>query len=251
MRLLYQSFTDPDETRVYHERLSAYLAAIVRSGTRVDVRGMTPPARKHRITELRCAVEAVRNAVQAERDGYDAFVVGHFQDSGLWEARSAVSIPVIGLGESTLLHACTLARTSGLVTIDPIHVPFHLDQVRRYGLEQRVTGVTAVEASPADYVAALQEPAAFARMDAAYAEAARPLLAAGVELLIPAGGFGCLLYASVPRAAIGGVPLLNGVAVAVKAAEMAVDLLPLGVPAASRVATFRPPSQAALTTLFG
>ena len=88
---------------------------------------MIPPSRKHRITELRCAVEAVRNAIRAEREGYDAFVLGHFQDAGLWEARAAVRIPVVGLGESAMLHACTLGRSIGLITIDPLFLPIHAD----------------------------------------------------------------------------------------------------------------------------
>src|SRR5690606_35019285 len=119
LRIWYQSFTEPNETGHYHERLVRYAASAARQGTSIEVRGMTPPSRRHRITELRCAVDVVRNAVTAERDGYDAFLVGHFQDSGLYEARSCVDIPVIGLGECSMLHACTLGATIGLITIHP------------------------------------------------------------------------------------------------------------------------------------
>ena len=31
---------------------------------------------------------------QAEKDGYDGFAVGHFQEPGLYEARASVDIPV-------------------------------------------------------------------------------------------------------------------------------------------------------------
>lgn len=54
------------------------------------------------VTEIRCAREMICNAVQAEREGYDAFIVGHFQDAGLYELRKVVDIPVIGLGEATM-----------------------------------------------------------------------------------------------------------------------------------------------------
>jgi allantoin racemase len=100
MRIWYQSFTDPDETRSYHDRLVRYAGGAARSDTRIDVFGMQPPSRRHRITELRCAIDVVRNAIRAGEEGYDAFILGHFQDSGLWEARSAASIPVLGLGET-------------------------------------------------------------------------------------------------------------------------------------------------------
>ena len=69
MRIWYQSFTDHDETRAYQDRLSEHLASIARSGTTIDVVGMSPPARRHRITELRCALDALKNAVRAEREG--------------------------------------------------------------------------------------------------------------------------------------------------------------------------------------
>ena len=56
-------------------------------------------------------------------------------------------MPVLGLGETTLFHACTLGRKLGLVTINPAFIPWHEDQVIRYGLQQRVVGVRAVNAT--------------------------------------------------------------------------------------------------------
>src|SRR5688500_15757892 len=158
MKFWYQSFTDHDETRLYHERLEAHARSAAREGTDIHIEGMRPASRRHRITELRCAVDAVRNAIRAEREGYDAFILGHFQDSGLWEARSAVGIPVIGLGEASMLHACTLGTTIGLITIHPTFIPYHHEQIRRYGLQQRVVAVRAVDSASADYVRAFQDP---------------------------------------------------------------------------------------------
>ena len=56
---------------------------------------------------------------------------------------------MLGLGETTLYHACTLGRKLGLVTINPTFIPWHEDQVIRYGLQQRVIGVRAVDAKVA------------------------------------------------------------------------------------------------------
>ena len=61
----------------------------------------------------------IRHALEAERAGYDAFVIGHFQEPGLLEIRGAVDIPVIGLGEANLLAALSMGYRLGLVTIDP------------------------------------------------------------------------------------------------------------------------------------
>jgi allantoin racemase len=49
----------------------------------VEVFGIQPGSSyPHPITEFRCAAQAIANAVTAEQ-GYDAFVIGHFQDAGL------------------------------------------------------------------------------------------------------------------------------------------------------------------------
>ena len=73
----------------------------------------------------------IRNALEAERAGYDAFVIGHFQEPGLLEIRGAVDFPVIGLGEATFLAALSMGRKLGLVTIDPIFIDWHERQVHR------------------------------------------------------------------------------------------------------------------------
>jgi Asp/Glu/Hydantoin racemase len=113
-RIWYQSFTDPDVDRPYFTRLGTYLRSVSSPGCEVEVFGIQPGARHpHPVTEFRCAAQVIANALTAQQQGYDAFVIGHFPEPGLAEARSAVRIPVIGLGEATMLHACTLGRKIG------------------------------------------------------------------------------------------------------------------------------------------
>lgn len=241
MRIWYQSFTDPKETHRYHQRLTEYLASVAAPGTTIDVVGMTPPSRRHRTTELRCAVDVVRNAIRAEREGYDAFLLGHFQDSGLWDARSAASISVIGLGESAMLHACTLGRKIALITIHPIHIPYHEEQILRYGLQQRVVHVAAVESNASDYVTAFGDPKAARKIAAKYAKAVKGLLAQGIEVVIPAGGLPSLLFGAELRMGAGDAVVMDSLSVAVKATETAVQLRRFNGLATSRALTFRLP----------
>lgn len=249
LRFWYQSFTHPDEARPYQQRMLAYLSQVARPNSAFELSGMDPPSRKHRITELRCALDVVRNAIRSEREGFDAFILGHFQDSGLWEARSAVKIPVIGLGEQAMLHACTLGGRIGLITIDPYYIPFHEEQVRRYGLQQRVVAVTAVKTSAPDYVRAFEDPAGRSAIREQYQQEIDRLAAQGIEVIIPAGGLPSLLLENDKELDLRGAILLNGLAVAVKAAETAVELRRLNGTAPSRASTFASPSEAALKTL--
>src|SRR5690606_28104472 len=111
-----------------------------------------------------------------ERDGCDVFFMNHFQDVGLYEARAAVSIPVLGLGESTLLHACTMGRKLGLLAINPAFIPGHADQVMRYGLQQRVAGIRTIDARISDYMEAFNRPAKKAALEEVFLREARRLL---------------------------------------------------------------------------
>src|SRR5262249_36891192 len=110
-RLWYQSFVHPVEQAPYIERLQALLQSAAAPGIGFEVHGLDPPDHLfHPLTEFRCAAQTIRNALEAERAGYDAFVIGHFQDPGLLEVRGAVDTPVIGLGEATMLAALSMGR---------------------------------------------------------------------------------------------------------------------------------------------
>ncbi len=226
MKIFWQSFVDVDQNAPYLERLTAYLNGIAASGTRVDVRGMTPPDRDFgRLAEFRCAIGAVDNGLAAEEAGYDAIVMGHFQDPGLYELRSAVSIPVIGAGESTLLAAAQLGRRLGLVTLDHAFEVWHLEQADRYGIGRRISHVVSMGCKPEDFAAAFAgDVEAKARMIADFEACALPMVAAGADVVVPAGVLPGLLISSETGLKVGHAPVVNCAAVALKSAEMWVQL---------------------------
>src|SRR6266545_3892147 len=137
-RIAWQGFTDPVANKPYVDRLIVYLNEIADPGVEFVFSGITPPDYYvHRLTELRCAVQAVAAAIELERDGVDAVVLGHFQDAGLWELRSTLSVPVVGLGESSMLWACQLRYRFGLITIHPNFREGHEERGRAYSLGPR------------------------------------------------------------------------------------------------------------------
>jgi Asp/Glu/hydantoin racemase len=226
MRVLWQSFVDPAGNEAYFGRLRSYLSAAAAPDVDIEIIGMSPPDRDFgRLTEFRCAVQAVDNAIGAERRGYDCFVIGHFQDPGLYEARAAVRIPVIGAGEATLHFAAQLGRRIAMVSIDPVFEVWHLEQAERYGLAGRVIGVGGLGAMPEDFAAAFAgDEAAYARMRAAFVECAAPLVERGADVVVPAGVLPALLLARERGFTIGHAPVVDCAAVALKSAEMWVGL---------------------------
>jgi len=241
-RIWYQSFVDAVEQAPYLDRLRTRLAALAGPGVEIALHGMAPPDRHfHPLSEFRCA----------EAEGCAAFVIGHFQEPGLTECRGAVDIPVIGLGEATMLFACSLGRRVGLVTISPAFVPWHEEQIVRHGLERRVIGVTAIEADLARFVRAFTDPAEHEAVRAAFAEQVRPLIARGADVLIPAGGLPMLLFAGLQPFAVDGVPVLEGIATVLKSAEMAVALHRITGVAASRSGLYARASAGAVEDFLG
>jgi allantoin racemase len=239
VRILWQGFVDPVAHHAYADRLVGYLDQLAGPETEFEMRGLRPPDRHlHRMTEFRCAAHAIASVVQAEDDGFDAVIIGHFQDSGLGEARAAVDIPVVGLGESSMLHACTLGHRIGLITISPTFIPWHEEQVLRYRLEHRVVAVRAMETSVDLYMRAFGGGEAYQEVRRQFEGHAAELARAGVEVVIPAGGLPALLFREEQGFTVEGAVVLNPTPVAAKTAEMAVELRRLNGTGPSRASTF-------------
>ena len=137
MRIYWQSFIDAQSNPEYMALLTGYLNQIAAPGTEVTLRGISPPDRDFsRLSEFRCAIQAIDQALDAQAEGFDAVVLGHFQDPGLMEMKSALSIPVIGVGEASLHLAAQLGR-HGLHAIANAQ---HRHTQLEYGLRGAVGG---------------------------------------------------------------------------------------------------------------
>jgi Asp/Glu/hydantoin racemase len=137
-----------------------------------------------------------------------------------------------------MLHACTLGRRVGLVTINPVFVPYHEDQIAGHGLAERVVAVRSIEAQVSDFNRAFDDESLYQRMRDEFVRQAKPLLDAGVDVIIPAGGYPMLLFSREQSFTIEGATVLNGLPVALAAAQGAVQLKRLNGTATSRRSAF-------------
>lgn len=252
IRIWYQSFIDVEAQAPYFRRLRAYVDSVTSSSTTIDIHGMTPPDRHfHPITEFRGAAQTIRNAIRAGEEGYDAFVIGHFPEPGLQECRGVVDIPVIGLGEASLLYGCMMGRRIGLVTINPVFVPIHEAQIVAHGLQQRVVGVTAIEADVERFMRAFEDAAIREEIRREFEQVVGPFVAAGADVVIPSGGMPMLLFSGMQPFTIRGAVVLEGIAATVRMAEMAVAMHRITGVAAGRSGQFRLASKGAIDDFVG
>jgi Asp/Glu/hydantoin racemase len=225
MRIYYQSFLDREHQPSYFDRLGQFLESVADPGTEIEIGGISPPdSHPCRLSELRGGLQTVDKIIDAAERGFDAAIIGHFQDAGLYEARTAVDIPVLGLGESSLLNAGQLGRGIGLVTIDDVYLSWHREQADVYGIADRLIGVTALKTPFDDLMAAFDDADVWARVRDEFIACARPLVAGGAEVVLSAGGIFCTLSAREPEMTVDGAVVPNSVAWVTKLAEVAVKL---------------------------
>jgi len=91
---------------------------------------------------------------------------------------------------------------------------------------------------------AFTDETAYAKVRAEFIAQVEPLVAAGAEVILPAGGLPMLLFSRERPFVIDGALVLNGIAVAVKAAEMSLALQTLTGTVVSRRGTYAKASSA-------
>lgn len=242
IRICYQSFTNRDYAVAYLDCLQEVVCKAADAGTIVDECLLTNPVRNpHRLEEFRAAQQVLVNAEQAEEEQYDAFVIGHFQDTTLSEAKSLLNIPVLGLGENSLLFACGLAKRIGLVAIHSNFLPWHRDQVLDYALQGRIAGISSMDMVPAAFMNLFSCERKAAQFQQCFIDSCLPLIRDGAEIIVPAGGIPMVLCAKFGIKQVKGVPVLDGVSTLIKSAEMSVKLNRLNGTMTSNVGSYASP----------
>jgi Asp/Glu/hydantoin racemase len=149
----------------------------------------------------------------------DAVIPGAFGDPGIGGLRELASVPVIGLAEAAMLTACMLGRRFSIVAFAPALHPWYEECVAYHGLTSRLAAIRAI-AAPFRNVADVQDELGAALIEAAGWTAAED----GAEVVILAGaplaGLAETIRDRVP------VPLVDGVAAAIRQAETLVALQP-------------------------
>jgi Asp/Glu/hydantoin racemase len=228
MRIL---LVNPNTSEGVTRRIAGAAEAAAAPGTEIVCK--TAPYGVPYIASRAEAVIGARVALEmlAEHaEGMDAAVVAAFADPGLGGARELLDIPVIGLAEAAMLTACMLGRRFAIVSFSPSLGPWYRECVEYHGLVGRMAAIRLLDA-------------AFARIDTVQDEleaglveiAGRAVAENEADTIILAGaplaGLAARVADRIP------VPVIDGIAAAVKQAEALAALKPLK----ARAGTFRRP----------
>ncbi len=189
-------------------------------------------------------MEIVEKIIEAEREGYDAVVVHCFLDPGVRLARSAVSIPVIGPGESTMALALSYGSRFGVVTMpNPDVVKVIENRVREYGLQDRAVEPVRPISIPLGIWARMGKEEASEKDLPNIMDRARECVADGADVIV----MGCTMVG--PLCTFAGiskvpdidadVPILDCLSVALKTAENVLDFnAMMGLPPIGRTGIY-------------
>lgn len=227
MKLWYQALVRGVETTPFGGLLRKVLNSFADPGTEIHIQGLSESSGcgvHYRFLEYHDTKEVIFNAMKAEREGYDAFLIGNISDAGLREAREVANIPIIGSSETNMHFACMMGATFGLITISEKWTPRIVENVNRYGLSSRLVGVEALSTSPLELKKAVEDLSLRQGVLDDVMAASKRLLKKGAEVIVPAGGDVAVFLAEAGIFEVERAPIMISHANLVKMAEMAVRL---------------------------
>lgn len=156
-------------------------------------------------------------ALEAERSGYAAYVIGTSQDPGLAAARSLVAIPVVGYGETTFGFLRSQGMRFGVIGFVPALAEILGQNLREYGCASLCTGFEYVPRPLVEGALAGRDPAEL--MPAIEAAATR-LRDRGAQAIVPGEGIPNELLWSAGVRQVAGLPFIDADGLAMATAQM-------------------------------
>jgi allantoin racemase len=222
---------NPNTTAEFTSRLAAAARHVVAHGTTVTARSPSrgPASIECHADEAAALPHLLALIREEEERGAAAYVIACFGDTGIDAAREIAAGPVIGMTEAALFAASMLAARFSIVTLPPRTIAQSERVLRHVGLAHRCH-VRAIDADVQDCVG-LDE----ALLAAMLAESRAAMREDRAEAII----LGCAGLSDLvaPMQAALGIPVLDGVGIAVTMAE---GLLRAGL-RTSKVLTYATP----------
>ena len=145
-RVLYIMPVEAPATRA--ERVGAFLDSLACPGTAVEV--VTLPggtADLEHYEQDHLAISLMLEAVPTRVRGgaFDAVVVACFYDPGVRELREVLDVPVVGVGEASMLLASLLGHRFSVVVGRRKSIPKMSDNALLYGFDRRIASWRSID----------------------------------------------------------------------------------------------------------
>ena len=240
-------------TGLYAQNLTRILEGAAARDTRISVHGLGPGkaiADQYRFLELLDTQEILENGLRAEKEGYDAFLIGNVFEPGLHALREALNIPVLGLCESSVHLACLMGASFSIVNVNPKFTRRIVENIAGTGLSGRMASIDEMQVERGKVLdLAFEDAAVRADVVAQFVAAARQGIGKGAEVVIPAGGIVMAILACAGVHSVDAVPVVNGLIALVKVAELAVQIRQITGSFTSKRMMYAPPTGSLLADI--
>ena len=223
---------NPNSTVSMTEKIGHAAQRVAAEGTAITATSPTdtPASIEGHFDAAMSIPSLIREIRKGDEQGFDAFVVACFDDPGIDACREVARGPVLGICEAAMKAASMIATSFSVVTALPRSVPIIEDLANKYGMERCCRRVRAANFP----VLALEEENGEARQ-IVLREIRRAVEEDRCEAVI----LGCAGMADLADwlTSESGVPVIDGVGIAVKMVEALVG----GGLATSKVCAYASP----------
>lgn len=108
------------------------------------------PAGIQNQAEADASIAPMAELVRREAAAADAVIVACFSDPGLHGLRDLAPVPVLGIGECSVLMAMSIGTRVGVIAIAGAAIPRHLRYFRAMGVADRICGELALDLRVSD-----------------------------------------------------------------------------------------------------
>jgi allantoin racemase len=226
MKIWHQSMTVLEEVPAYLAALRRRAQELLPAGVTMDFHGMWPgtygghyPADdlSHVYLANLHKEQLIAAALDAERQGYDAFFLATAIDLGYEEMRSLVDIPVVAFGQSSFAFASMLGNRIGLVNFIAGIEPLIVRNLRDFGLADLLGPTVVMDVTLGEVIEAYDRPDT---LIARFVTASREVIAAGANVIVPGPGPLNLLLAEKKISRVDEVPVVDSLGVGMELVAM-------------------------------
>jgi allantoin racemase len=220
---------DNDVWGNYHQALQSHAKKVCRADTVCEFHGMEktiPGVDRFKSSWHLCQHTSIKNAIRAEKEGFDAFLMISTPDVGFREIRELIDIPVIFITQATLQFCSLLAPNFSFIAANRGILNMLYDVTERYGLKDRMILGGNLDITYMDFEMAYKNPKPTLE---AFTKVAGEIVSRGATLLFPTPLplSQWLIDQNVRREA--GATIIDPLGIALKISEIMVDLESFGI----------------------